>query len=181
MNCSGKGTKMAKVAEKPTSGKRMTQQQQDFLNNFMHKDMTQTAAAREAGYANPNVDAVRILNRPIIQERIQEMRAEMENKFGVTITKSIRDLQRLRDDAWASGNFSAAIKAEELRLKATGQLVSKTHTTHEHIDSMTREEILGKLQSVMQTAQERMRDVTPSAELIEQSVSDNENEGESGE
>jgi hypothetical protein len=74
MNCSGKGTKMAKVAEKPTSGKRMTQQQQDFLNNFMHKDMTQTAAAREAGYANPNVDAVRILNRPIIQERIQEMR-----------------------------------------------------------------------------------------------------------
>ena len=31
--------------------KRLTQRQQDFLDNFVHKDMTQTASAREAAAA----------------------------------------------------------------------------------------------------------------------------------
>jgi hypothetical protein len=35
--------------------KRLTDKQQAFLDNFMHKDMTQTSAARSAGYANPGV------------------------------------------------------------------------------------------------------------------------------
>ncbi len=35
--------------------KRLTEKQQKFLDNFMHKDMTQTASARDAGYNNPSV------------------------------------------------------------------------------------------------------------------------------
>ena len=41
--------------------KRLKPMQQEFLNNYLHKDMTQTAAAREAGYKNPSVSAVRLL------------------------------------------------------------------------------------------------------------------------
>ena len=68
--------------------KRLTDKQQDFLNNFMHKDMTQTSSARAAGYANPGVDAVRLLRNPVVQERYQEMRDEAQSRFGVTIDKS---------------------------------------------------------------------------------------------
>tara|TARA_R100001369_G_scaffold4112_2_gene12276 strand:- start:3741 stop:4223 length:483 start_codon:yes stop_codon:yes gene_type:complete len=123
--------------------------------------MTQTSAARDVGYANPTVDATRILQRPIIQERLEEMRLELESKFGVTIAKSVRDLQNIRDMALNNGKYGDAIRAEELRLKATGLLVNRTHVKHENVDAMTREQILDKLGDFMEIAQERMKDITP--------------------
>ena len=137
--------------------KRLTDKQQDFLNNFMHKDMTQTSAARSAGYANPGVDAVRLLRNPVVQERYQEMRDEAQSRFGVTIDKSVRDLLKIRNEAWESGKFGEAIRAEELRLKATGLLVNKAHVLHERTDSMTREEILSNLQEFQEIAHKRMK------------------------
>ena len=154
---------MPKVAENLTKEqrlagwKRLTDKQQDFLNNFMHKDMTQTQSARSAGYANPGVDAVRLLRNPVVQERYQEMREEARSRFGVTIDKSVRDLLKMRNEAWESGKFGEAIRAEELRLKATGLLVNKAHVLHERTDSMTREEILSKLQEFQDIAHKRMK------------------------
>ena len=89
------------------------------------------------------------------------MRVELESKYGVNITKSVRDMQMLRDEAWAAGNYSAAIKAEELRLKVTGLMVNRSHVTHEKIDSMDKAEITKKLQVIMDRAKSRMIDVTP--------------------
>tara|TARA_R100000808_G_scaffold9248_3_gene25475 strand:- start:1138 stop:1695 length:558 start_codon:yes stop_codon:yes gene_type:complete len=142
-------------------GRKITPQQQRFINNYLHKDMTQTASAREAGYKNPNVSAVQLLNHPFIRERIEEQRQELETKYGVTITKSVRDMQRLRDEAWAAGRYSDAIRAEELRLKATGLLVAKSHVVHENVDGMNRDDIVKKLQEYMERAKDRMVDVTP--------------------
>jgi len=102
---------MPKVAENLTKEqrlagwKRLTDKQQDFLNNFMHKDMTQTQSARSAGYANPGVDAVRLLRNPVVQERYQEMREEARSRFGVTIDKSVRDLLKMRNEAWEAGSL----------------------------------------------------------------------------
>ena len=140
--------------------KRLTDKQQAFLDNFMHKDMTQTMAARRAGYANPGVDAVRLLRNPVVQERFQEMREKNRTRFGVTIEKSVRDLLKIRNEAWESGKFGEAIRAEELRLKATGLLVNKAHVLHEQVDSMTREQILEKLQEFQTVAQKRMKVAT---------------------
>ena len=137
--------------------KRLTDKQQAFLDNFMHKDMTQTNAARQAGYSNPSVDAVRLLRNEVVQERFQEMREEARSKFGVTVEKSVRDLLKIRNEAWESGKFGEAIRAEELRLKATGLLVNKAHVLHEKVDTMTKEEILAELQNLQQKAQDRMK------------------------
>jgi phage terminase small subunit len=137
--------------------KRLTQKQQSFLDNFMHKDMTQTNAARQAGYSNPSVDAVRLLRSEVVQERFQEMQEENRSRFGVTIDKSVRDLLKIRNEAWESGKFGEAIRAEELRLKATGLLVNKAHVLHEKVDSMTKEEILAELQKLQHLAQDRMK------------------------
>ena len=140
--------------------KRLTDKQQAFLDNFMHKDMTQTAAARSAGYSNPGVDAVRLLRNPVVQERFQEMREENRSRFGVTIEKSVRDLLKIRNEAWESGKFGEAIRAEELRLKATGLLVNKSHVLHEKVDSMTKEDILAELQNLQRKAEDRMKKAT---------------------
>ena len=112
---------MSKFGEpsKHKDNRRITKQQQEFLDNYVHKDMTQTASAREAGYSNPTDDAVRLLRIVAVQERLDEMRGELESKFGVTVAKSVRDFQRIRDKALDVGKFGDAIRAEELRLKAT--------------------------------------------------------------
>jgi hypothetical protein len=107
-----------------------------------------------------------------VKERYQEMREEARSRFGVTIDKSVRDLLKIRNEAWESGKFGEAIRAEELRLKATGLLVNKAHVLHERTDSMTREEILSKLQEFQDIAQKRMKIANKShkdPDLIEQS------------
>jgi len=83
------------------------------------------------------------------------------------VTKSVRDMQLLRDEAWQAGNFSAAIKAEELRLKVTGLMVARSHVTHENIDSLSRDQIVEQLQEFMDRAKNRMKDVTPTEIPIE--------------
>ena len=154
--------------ENPEHGKRrLSPQQQKFLDNYIHKDLTQTASARSAGYKNPNVSAVQLLNNPVVRERMEEMRTELESKYGVTITKSVRDMQRLRDEAWEAGNFGAAIKAEELRLKVTGLMVARSHVTHENVENLTRDQIVEQLQEFMTRAKDRMIDVTPEQNPIE--------------
>ena len=153
--------------------RKLTPQNQKFLDFYFHKDMTQTGAAREAGYKNPTVAAVRLLRNPVVQERLDEMRLEAKNKFGVTIDKSVRDLKQLRDEAWQNGRFGDAIRAEELRVKATGQLVSKSHVLHEDVNVMTKEEILDKLQQFSRMANNRMKDITPKEKDKLQIVDDN--------
>jgi len=153
---------MPKVGDQvEKGGRRLQPQQQKFLDNYIHKDMTQTGAARAAGYKSPNVRAVQLLNNPVVRERMEEMRNELETKYGVSVTKSVRDMQRLRDEAWQAGNFSAAIKAEELRLKVTGLMVARSHVTHESVDNLTRDQIVEQLQEFMDRAKNRMIDVTP--------------------
>jgi len=163
---------MPKVGvENPEHGKRrLSPQQQKFLDNYIHKDLTQTASARSAGYKNPNVSAVQLLNNPVIKERMEEMRTELESKYGVTITKSVRDMQRLRDEAWEAGNFGAAIKAEELRLKVTGLMVARSHVTHENVENLTRDQIVEQLQEFMLRAKDRMIDVTPAENPINEDI-----------
>ena len=140
--------------------KRLTQRQQDFLDNFVHKDMTQTASARQAGYSNPSVDAVRLLRNEVIQERLQEMYDENRSRFGVTLEKSLRDLKKIRDMAVDEQRYSEAINAEKLRMQATGLLVNKSHVLHEKVDSMTKEDILAELQNIQRKVADRMKKAT---------------------
>jgi phage terminase small subunit len=147
--------------------KRLKPIQQEFLNNYLHKDMTQTEAARQAGYKNASVSAVRLLKSPVVAERLQEMRLETQAKYGVTIDKSIRDLKKLRDQAWENGRFSEAIRAEELRLKAAGLLINKQHVVKEDITAQTKDQIADKLAEFKRLAESRMVNVTPDVDVIE--------------
>tara|TARA_R110000823_G_scaffold209636_2_gene339793 strand:+ start:225 stop:761 length:537 start_codon:yes stop_codon:yes gene_type:complete len=172
---SGVGQTLTKEQTK-AGWKRLTAKQQKFLDLFMHKDLTQTEAARQSGYSNPTVDAVRLLRNPVVQERYQEMRLEATTKFGVTVEKSVRDLLKMRNDAWQSGRIGEAIRAEELRLKATGLLINKQHIMHEDMNGLNRDQIIEKLEEFKRLAQNRMKNVTPEEnvrdEIVENSVTD---------
>ena len=134
--------------------------------------MTQTEAARQAGYKNPTVYAVRLLQNPVVQERLQEMRLEAQAKFGVTVDNSIRDLKKMRDEAWGAGKISEAIRAEELRLKAAGLLINKQHVVKEDITAATKEQITEKLEEFRRLAESRMVNATPDVEVIEHDPQD---------
>ena len=152
--------------------KRLTPQQQQFLDMYLHKDMTQTEAARQAGDKNPPVQAVRLLRNPVVAERLQEMRLETQARFGVTIDKSIRDLKKIRDQAWEMGKFSDALRAEELRLKAAGLLINKQHVVKEEITANTKQDIANKLADFKRLAESRMVNVTPDMGIIEHDPQD---------
>ena len=104
------------------------------------------------------------------------MRLEANAKFGVTIEKSVRDLLKMRNDAWQNGKIGEAIRAEELRLKATGLLVNKSHVMHEDMNGLTREQIVEKLNEFKSLAENRMKNVTPDkdvrVEIVNNSVED---------
>lgn len=154
--------------------KKLTPQQQNFLDLYFNGDKTQTAAAREAGYKNPSVSAVKLLRNPIVQERLEEMRLEARTKYGVTVDKSVRDLKKMRDEAWEIGKYGEAIRAEELRLKATGLLVNKSHVMHEDVTAMNREQVLEKLAEFQRMAERRMKNVTPEQAEVVDIVEDSE-------
>jgi phage terminase small subunit len=154
--------------------KKLTPQQQNFLDLYFNGDKTQTAAAREAGYKNPSVSAVKLLRNPIVQERLEEMRLEARTKYGVTVDKSVRDLKKMRDEAWELGKYGEAIRAEELRLKATGLLVNKSHVMHEDVTAMNREQVLEKLAEFQRMAERRMKNVTPEQAEVVDIVEDSE-------
>lgn len=154
--------------------KKLTPQQQTFLDLYFNGDKTQTAAAREAGYKNASVSAVKLLRNPIVQERLEEMRLEARTKYGVTVDKSVRDLKKMRDEAWELGKYGEAIRAEELRLKATGLLVNKSHVMHEDVTAMNREQVLEKLAEFQRMAERRMKNVTPEQAEVVDIVEDSE-------
>ena len=94
--------------------------------------------------------------------------------------KSIRDLKKMRDEAWSAGKISEAIRAEELRLKATGLLVNKQHVMNEDMNSLSREQIIEKLEEFKNIAVGRMRNVTPDKDVRVQIVENSEQVGDSG-
>ena len=80
------------------------------------------------------------------------------------------------NDAWQSGRIGEAIRAEELRLKATGLLINKQHIMHEDMNGLNRDQIIEKLEEFKRLAQNRMKNVTPEEnvrdEIVENSVTD---------
>jgi hypothetical protein len=101
---------------------------------------------------------------------------EANARFGVTVEKSVRDLLKMRNEAWDNGKIGEAIRAEELRLKATGLLVNKQHIMHEDMNGLNRDQIIEKLEEFKRLAENRMKNVTPEenvrVKIVNSSVDD---------
>lgn len=72
-----------------------------------------------------NVEACNMLKKPNISLRIEQLRKPVVEAAQLTLEKHLDDLKRLRDDAWASEKYAAAIQAEISRGKASGLYIER--------------------------------------------------------
>jgi phage terminase small subunit len=98
--------------------------------------MNQSDAYRSAYVVRPgtrpesvNVAACKLMSDANISQRVEELRAPIVAKVGITLENHIARLQELSTKAEEAGQYSAAIKAEESRGKACGLYVEKVQVS----------------------------------------------------
>ena len=127
-----------------------------FVQEYVTRDgtMTRTEAAIRAGYT-PNAarEAItRLLDparSPHVVAAVNELRAELAEKYGTNFERHMRDLQTIRDKAIEAGAWSAAVQAEYRRGQALGTIyVDRKEVRIGTIDSMSKEEVMKKLEEI---------------------------------
>jgi hypothetical protein len=150
----------------------LSKQEWTFVREFVTGDgeVTLKEAARRAGYKETNLEywGRRLTDphkSPHIVAAIQELRTELATKHGTTFERHMRDMQRIRDQALAAGAYSAAVAAEYRRGQALGTIyVERKEIRVGTIDSMSKEEVLKKLQELHTLYGERDREKTIEAQ-----------------
>ena len=150
----------------------LTRKMERFVKEFVTNDgfLTKRECAIKAGYSkgSAHVKAYELTNpdlNPHVVAYMNKYKAEVDEKYGVSYGRHIRDLQRIRDEALEAGAYSAAVQAEKARGLAQGNIyVSKSEIRHGSIDSMSREEVEKELQKIRDTYGTSLIDVTPKKE-----------------
>lgn len=146
-----------KLLAKVKPGKRvLTPKQWKFVQELVMGDgqVTMTEAAVRAGWSQKTAkEAARIMTdpdkNPHVVAAIQELRKDMAERFGTTMERHMRDLQMIRDLAIQAGAYGAAVQAEFRRGQALGTIyIDRKEIRHGTIDSMSKEEVVRKLEEL---------------------------------
>jgi len=167
----------AVVKKKPgrpraTTAQPLTRRQELFVKELVSKDgqITMREAAVNAGYpvSSAHTRAYELTNQhmsPHVVNAIRAYRQELDEKFGVTYQRHLRDLQSIRDMALTNGAYSAAVQAEYRRGQAQGDIyVSKSEIRTGSIDSMSKDEVMLALKEIKQNYAPITIDITPEGE-----------------
>lgn len=140
------------------SGKRkpLKPREAKFVEIWASADGTITAkeAAIQAGFPPKSAHNVGHLmthpeKSPHVVEAIRRRQAELHAKYGTTFERHMKDLLYLRDKAIDAGAWAAAIQAEYRRGQALGSIyIDRKEIRHGTIDSMSKEEVQRKLESL---------------------------------
>ena len=128
--------------------KKLTERQIKFAELLVYNEgrKSPSECAYEAGYkTRPRQAASELRNpkiAPLVVKYIGELRAEIQEKYGITFEKHIGELAKLREDARAKGAWSAAINAEIARGKAGGLYVDQKLVLSGNLDNMSEKEYL---------------------------------------
>ena len=150
----------------------LTPQEWKFVEEFCAGDghITLKEAALRAGYSeiwakNRARELTDPDRSPHIVAAIQERRRELGEKYGTTYERHMRDLQVIRDQALAAGAYGAAVQAEYRRGQALGTIyIERKEIRHGTIDSMSRDEVMRKLEEIKKLYGDRggpVIDITP--------------------
>lgn len=161
--------------------KNLTERQQKFAELLVYNEgrKSPSECAYEAGYkTRPRQAASELRNpklSPLVVKYIGELRAEIQEKYGITFEKHIGELAKLREDARAKGAWSAAINAEIARGKAGGLYVDQKLVLSGNLDNMTEKELEAKMKQILDD-HKTLINITPEEEIeesIEQASPDN--------
>ena len=148
--------------------KKLSGREWKFVQELVSGDgqVTLKDAAIRAGFSPKSAKAIawKLTNPeicPHVVAAIQEYRAELAAKYGTTYERHMKDLQAIRDAALAAGAYGAAVQAEYRRGEALGTIyVERKEIRHGTIDSMSKEEVMRKLEEIK-------RLYGPPAEILE--------------
>jgi phage terminase small subunit len=161
--------------------KNLTERQQKFAELLVYNEgrKSPSECAYEAGYkTRPRQAASELRNpklSPLVVKYIGELRAEIQEKYGITFEKHIGELAKLREDARAKGAWSAAINAEIARGKAGGLYVDQKLVLSGNLDNMSEKELEAKMKQILDD-HKTLINITPEEEIeesIEQASPDN--------
>tara|TARA_R110000764_G_scaffold111328_1_gene198043 strand:+ start:76 stop:597 length:522 start_codon:yes stop_codon:yes gene_type:complete len=133
----------------------LTEKQIKFAELLVYNEgrMSPAECAKEAGYASrPRQAASELRNSkksPLVVRYIGELRAEVQEKYGVTFERHITELAKIRDDARAKGAWAAATNAEVARGKAGGLYVDQKLVITGNLDNMSEHELENKMKQIL--------------------------------
>ena len=91
----------------------------------------------------------RVQLKQLVVKYIGELRAEVQEKFGIDLSRHLGELAKLRDDAMKKGAWSAAINAEVARGKAGGLYVDQKLILSGNLDNMSEKELEAKMAKIL--------------------------------
>ena len=152
--------------------KKLTERQIKFAELLIYNEgrKSPSECAYEAGYkTRPRQAASELRNpkiAPLVVKYIGELRAEIQEKYGINFEKQISELAKLRDDAQAKGAWSAAINAEIARGKAGGLYVDQKLVLSGNLDNMSEKELESKMKQILDD-HKTLINITPEEEIKE--------------
>ena len=143
-------TSALEVVPNPKQAMGLTPLQKKFCEIYATEDVTQTDAARMAGYAEASAAgmASALLNGrdyPQALDYIRQIKSELAKKYEVTFDNHVRKLAEIRDAAFTQGNYPAAVSAEKARGQAAGLYITRQEILVGKIDQMSKEEVMAEI------------------------------------
>jgi hypothetical protein len=131
----------------------LTPKQEQFALVFATENVTQTEAARRAGFSNPSWSASRLLNGrdfPHVLRRVVELKHELSRRFEVTFENHVKKLAEIRDLALADKQYASAVAAEKNRGQVAGLYIARHEVLIGKIDQMSREEVMSEIRKLQE-------------------------------
>ena len=134
---------------------KLTERQIKFAELLVYNEgkMSPAECAKEAGYVTrPRQAASELRNpkySPLVVRYIGELRAEVQEKYGITFDRHISELARIRDQALNKGAWSAAVNAEVARGKAGGLYVDQKLIMTGNIDQLSEKELEDRMKDIL--------------------------------
>jgi|TARA_B110000285_G_scaffold193771_1_gene223005 phage terminase small subunit len=168
----------------------LTDKQKKFAELLVYNNGKKSPAecAHEAGYTTSSRSRASELRSPkyypLVVKYINELRLEVQEKYGITMEKHVTELAKLRDDAQKKGAWSAAINAEVARGKVGGLYVDQKMILTGSLDNMNEKELEDKMKQILSdykdiinvTPSEQTPSASPSEALIDPEDQDHEEE-----
>jgi len=158
---------------------KLSERQIKFAELLVYNEgrMSPAECAKQAGYeTRPRQAAseLRSPNRsPLVVKYIGELRAEVQEKYGVSFERHITELAKIRDDARKKGAWSAATNAEVARGKAAGLYIDQKLIMTGNIDNLSEQELELKMKQILEDNKGLIDivDVTPESKTEDKSQS----------
>jgi|TARA_R110000822_G_scaffold1377_1_gene6387 hypothetical protein len=134
---------------------KLSERQMKFAELLVYNEGRKSAGecAYEAGYTTrPRQAASELRNpkySPLVVRYIGELRAEVQEKYGIDFGRHITELAKLRDNARDKGAWAAAINAEVARGKAGGLYIDQKLIMTGNLDNMSEKELEDKLKQII--------------------------------